>query len=83
MKDKYEPLGYKISINEISKCSVWWASWFNSEAKNDLWQWNVRVHVKGSFATKHLKLKDYKSARESVENMCESLIEHGYVSDYR
>ena len=45
VKEEFEPLGYKIDDDEYSKCTIWLMSFINEDAKNYLWQWNIRIEL--------------------------------------
>lgn len=78
IQEEYEPLGYKMRHKELGKCTIWIGSLFNKDAKNFLWQWNVKAFMDGSYAAKKLNLQ-YKDARESSLDLAKSLIDLGLV----
>lgn len=74
MKNKYNPMGYKVSTKQIGTCMIKTFALINIEAKNLKWQWNIKAGIDGSLAEKELGIK-YTSMEQSFYDMCDKFIE--------
>ena len=79
VRKNYEPKGYPVTTKELGKCMVWLASWFNADAKNLLWLWNVRVHCKADKVKKEFGM-DFIDAEKSIKDMVDQYIKDDLVA---
>ena len=80
VRDEFAQYGYSVSYKTMWKSTAWMASFFLRDAANFLRCWNVRCHVKNDRAKNELGI-EFKPAKESIVEMCYSLIKHGYAPD--
>ncbi|CAI2372686.1 unnamed protein product [Moneuplotes crassus] len=78
IKEEFEPKGYKVKVSELSKCTLWMASWFNVDAKNYLSHWDIKCTIDGSKEAEELKF-EYKPMKESVVEMVQGMIDMGFI----
>lgn len=80
MQENFKDQGYsKIKNKELGKCMVWFASFFNADAKNFLWLWNVRVNIKNDKVLKEVPEVKPRKFEDSIVDMCNDFIEKGWV----
>lgn len=80
IKEYMDPKGYKVDDKELSKCLMWVGSFFNADAKNAYYQWGINAQVDGSSGEKLLGRK-YTTMEKSLQNFCDSLIEHKLIKE--
>ena len=80
MREKYQPLGYTLPSHKVWKSTLWIASIFSKEAEEIYPMWNLAPQYDNQRSIKILGVK-YRSAKDAVLGMAESLIKFGIVPD--
>lgn len=81
LKDRYEPMGYKVGNKELPKCVVWMFSLCNADARNIYYHWGVKAEPDGAYGAKELGLQKYVSVDDSIYATCDFLIENKFVKE--
>mmetsp|Transcript_42751 Transcript_42751/g.50099 ORF Transcript_42751/g.50099 Transcript_42751/m.50099 type:complete len:283 (-) Transcript_42751:41-889(-) len=80
ISDEFKPYGYKVTTKELWKVAAWALSFAVADMKAFWSGWNIRVHVKNDRAKEKLGM-EFISIKDSLIDMCYSLIKHGFVED--
>lgn len=80
LREKYQPLGYTLPSHKVWKSTLWIASIFSKEAEEIYPMWNLAPQYDNQRSIKILGVK-YRSAKDAVLGMAESLIKFGIVPD--
>ena len=80
--EEFAQYGYKVSQKELCKSVAWLLKFSNKDMKATYASWGVNCHVKNNKARKELGI-DFISAKQSIIDMCYSMIDHGLVDDKR
>ena len=79
---EFRQYGYKVGHKDMCKSTAWMAKFFVKDMRSFYADWNVKCHVKNDKAVKELGI-DFKDPKESLIEMCHSMIDHGLVRDRR
>lgn len=80
---EFSSFGYEPSQRKLGYCTAKVASWFVPEAKSLLKQWGKKISVSNAKSKEHLNIAYTDIFDRSLIDMCNSLIENGYVPDLR
>lgn len=73
---------YKVCHKELPKALMWFAKFFNAEAKATYPMWGQSMVCDNSATKTDLGI-EFIDVKTSIHDMCEALIETGYVKDKR
>jgi nucleoside-diphosphate-sugar epimerase len=82
ISEEFKQYGYKVAQKDMCKCMAWMVKFFMKDMKEIYDAWNVRCHVKNDKAKKELGI-DFIDPKQSLIEMCYSLIDFGIVEDKR
>lgn len=69
---------YNVCHKELPKALMWFATFFNAEAKATFPMWGLSMNCDNSATRADLAI-DFIDCKKSVHDMCEALIDCGYV----
>lgn len=82
IRDNFEKMGYSVVYQDMYKLTAWAASFFDKDVDSIYNDWNVKCNILNDKATKELRL-EYTELKDSVIEMCYSMMDHGLVEDKR
>jgi nucleoside-diphosphate-sugar epimerase len=82
MNENYRKHGYNVKTGEIKFWMLKVASWIDDTAKSIIPQWNKEQVLSAKKSIQTLGMQ-YRPARETIIEMCDSFIDMGIVKDKR